>query len=238
MFYKKFLLIFLVGTSMLASEEAIDEIKLREKMKTYSRQTGYSFAEALKNDSELFDLEATIQGIRAFMNGESSNESAVDLFDDTIFKAYEKQLFELKAQKNLEQAEQYLQTKTLEKTAHVLEDGLLLYEINEKGCSVEGQNVDALKEQDTVVADYTLFDTEGKALFSSKEMEGTTHSRFAVEDLLPALSRAMVGMQQGEKRTIYVHPNLAYGKIGHLPPNSLLIMEVKLIEIVQTPSPS
>ena len=29
---------------------------------------------------------------------------------------------------------------------------------------------------------------------------------------------------------LYIHPDLAYGTTGQLPPNSLLIFEVKLIE--------
>ncbi len=37
-------------------------------------------------------------------------------------------------------------------------------------------------------------------------------------------------MVQGEKRTLYIHPELAYGVSGHLPPNSLLIFEVEIVE--------
>ncbi|CRH46510.1 peptidyl-prolyl cis-trans isomerase [Chlamydia trachomatis] len=37
-------------------------------------------------------------------------------------------------------------------------------------------------------------------------------------------------MKEGEVRVLYIHPDLAYGTAGQLPPNSLLIFEVKLIE--------
>ena len=184
--------------------------------------------EELKNTSELFDLEAAIQGISLFMKGEVLQGSSSEMLNEKILKEYEKQLVELKAQKNLEKAEQYLLMKRQETAIHILQENALFYEINEPG-----HGSDTLKEQDTIVADYTLFDTEGKVLLSSKEADEPEHSTIALEDLLPALSQAMVGMLQGEKRTIYVHPNLAYGKIGYLPPNSLLIMEVKLHDILK-----
>ncbi len=37
-------------------------------------------------------------------------------------------------------------------------------------------------------------------------------------------------MKEGEKRTIYIHPEKAYGVTGHLPPNSLLIFDVEIIK--------
>ena len=105
----------------------------------------------------------------------------------------------------------------------------LIYETIESG-----KGTDSLTAHDTVCASFTILDTEGNVIVSSQEIEGSPSNIFAIDDLLPSLSRAMVGMVAGEKRIIYVHPNLAYGKFGHLPPNSLLIMEVKLIEIVQS----
>ena len=36
-------------------------------------------------------------------------------------------------------------------------------------------------------------------------------------------------MREGEKRRIYVHPELGYGTAGHLPPNSLLIFDIEVL---------
>ena len=41
-------------------------------------------------------------------------------------------------------------------------------------------------------------------------------------------------MKEGEKRRIFVHPDLGYGTSGHLAPNSLLIFDV---EVVKAESP-
>ena len=37
-------------------------------------------------------------------------------------------------------------------------------------------------------------------------------------------------MKEGEKRRIYIHPELGYGTRGRLPPNSLLIFDVEIVE--------
>jgi peptidylprolyl isomerase len=37
-------------------------------------------------------------------------------------------------------------------------------------------------------------------------------------------------MKEGEKRTIYIHPDLGYGTSGMLPPNSLLTFEVEIMK--------
>ena len=222
------LFLFFFGAGLLSSNEPTDERTLREVVKTYSMQRGYDFADELKNESELFDLEAAIEGIRQYMKGGVPKEDVSHILNEKSLKAYEKQLFEWKTQKNLEEAEGYLEMASRKATMHVLEKGSLIYEILE-----HGEGTAALTEGDTIKADYTLFNMSGKIILSSLEIEENETLPFALDDLLPSLSRAMVGMLPGEKRKIYVHPNLAYGKIGHLPPNSLLIMEIKLLEIVK-----
>ena len=38
-------------------------------------------------------------------------------------------------------------------------------------------------------------------------------------------------MKEGEKRTVYIHPDLAYGTNGYLPPpNSLLTFDIEIIK--------
>ena len=39
------------------------------------------------------------------------------------------------------------------------------------------------------------------------------------------------GMRVGERRKIFIHPDLAYKTIGHVPPNSLLIVEVEVLDV-------
>jgi peptidylprolyl isomerase len=44
-------------------------------------------------------------------------------------------------------------------------------------------------------------------------------------------------MKEGESRRLFIHPDLAYGVAGHLPPNSLLIFDIEIVK-ADTPKSS
>ena len=51
-----------------------------------------------------------------------------------------------------------------------------------------------------------------------------------IKQSIPGFAKGMLGMKEGEKRVLYIHPELAYGLTGQLPPNSLLIFEVEIVK--------
>ena len=57
---------------------------------------------------------------------------------------------------------------------------------------------------------------------------------FHLDESLPGLNKALLGMKEGEKRTVFIHPDLGFGTHGYLPPNSLLTFD---IEVVQANAP-
>lgn len=52
----------------------------------------------------------------------------------------------------------------------------------------------------------------------------------SLDETIPGFSKGIVGMKEGEKRTLYIHPDLAYGVNGSLPPNSLLTFEIEIVK--------
>ena len=58
--------------------------------------------------------------------------------------------------------------------------------------------------------------------------------------MIPGFREGVIGMREGETRRIYVHPEMAYGVTGEVPPNSLLIFDVEVTdagETAQNPAP-
>lgn len=49
-----------------------------------------------------------------------------------------------------------------------------------------------------------------------------------LNQLAPGLQAALVGMKEGEKRMIHIHPEQGYGTESFLPPNSLLTFEIEV----------
>ena len=53
----------------------------------------------------------------------------------------------------------------------------------------------------------------------------------SIPDTIPGFATGVVGMLEGEERTIYIHPELAYGVSGiKLKPNKLVVIEVNLAQ--------
>ncbi len=51
-----------------------------------------------------------------------------------------------------------------------------------------------------------------------------------LDDMIPGFRLGVVGMQEGEKRRIFIHPDAAYGTTGNIAPNSLLLFEVEVVK--------
>ena len=213
-------------TAYPVSQESID-ISLQDDILAYSKHIGYTIAEDLKIESEYIDIEAVIEGMREYSQGKLPAGEPSSMIPNASLASIQKRLFETQARTNLEQTEKYLQELCEKPSVHVLEKSALAYEVLERG-----QGGKALTENDTIVVRYLILDSEGRNVFSqdeetSEELESTCQ----VTDFLPSISRALVGMTLGERRKIYVHPRLAYGELSQLPPNTLLIVDISLLEI-------
>lgn len=53
--------------------------------------------------------------------------------------------------------------------------------------------------------------------------------QISVADTIPGFAQGVKGMQAGERRKLYIHPDLAYGLYGgKLEPNQLLVIELEV----------
>jgi len=214
----------LLTTSIVFATEPTEDTILQEEIQTYSKQIGYLLAEDLHRQSEYFDLEAVIQGIRQYQQRVVQKGQVDEKINDEAFESLQKKLFEYQSRQNLKQAESYLKEVCKKDSAHILKNDALVYEVLDPG-----QGMRTFSENDSIAVQYTIFDSCGEMILSDQDLN--TPCTCSPDDFLPAISQAMKGMIEGEKRKIYVHPDLAYGKFGGLPPNSLLIIEITLLKI-------
>ena len=129
---------------------------------------------------------------------------------------------------NLQQSELFLTENLLNSKVVEIEPGLQ-YMILESSHS----DTSSPKLEDIITADFhgTLMD--GTVFWSSIEIgEPLT---IQLSQLIPGCQKVISLMQEGDFWRVFIHPDLAYGKEGRptIPPNSVLIFDIKLHAIAQ-----
>ena len=129
---------------------------------------------------------------------------------------------------NLQQSELFLGQNLSNSEVVEIEPGLQ-YMILESSQS----DSSSPKLEDIITADFhgTLMD--GSVFWSSIEIgEPLT---IQLSQLIPGCQKVISLMQEGDFWRVFIHPDLAYGKEGRptIPPNSVLIFDIKLHAIAQ-----
>ena len=132
---------------------------------------------------------------------------------------------------NLMQAEAFLEKNLSNDHVIEVESGLQYMVLESFENSLLYPNL-----SDTITADFhgTLID--GSVFWSSIELgEPLT---IQLSQLIPGCQKIISLMQEGDFWRVFIHPDLAYGKEGRptIPPNSLLIFDIKLHSIQQKTS--
>jgi len=135
--------------------------------------------------------------------------------------AVQERLINHMAEENLKTAEAFLKKNGTEPDVRSLENGKLQYKIVKNG---SGEVVPAGGSPEI---NFTGKLADGEVFSSSEEMGPIT---IDLSKTVPGFSKGIAGMKEGEKRILYIHPDLAYGTQGQLPPNSLLIFEVDVLK--------
>jgi peptidylprolyl isomerase len=211
--HKKLLIILLTFPLLLIGEETGETIDLNRLSETL----GHLIARQLKQPGVEFNIDAVIVGMRNEQEGKSAPMSEEE-YQQMVYTLQEKQ-FQESAEKNLTQANDFLKENLLKEGVREL-DPKLQFQVTQEG---SGELVD---NDSTPVIHYS-----GKLLDGTVFASSTTDQPVALplKQSIPGFAKGVVGMKEGEKRILYIHPELAYGISGQLPPNSLLIFEVEVV---------
>lgn len=184
----------------------------------FAEYIGYRLWKDLKEHG--LSMEDVIQGMKRADRGQVSkinDEKARMLFADICAANYESTL-----NTNLRTSEEYLlQLKSDEKIVF-LNNGKLGLEILRKGDGNQMKNSG-------------LFHLKGTYLNG----ESCINTYVNEQPILQDFDNAIVGfqegiktMREGEKRKLYIHPDLGYGIYDLSQPNSLIILEVEFVKFI------
>lgn len=201
-------------------EEKKDNDFSEEEIQALSETMGHFFLENLHTQHLKLDINSLIRGIENAEMGAKPLLSKEEFFE--MMTKYKNNLTRIKSNENLKIAEDFLSENRSEASIVSLKGGKIQYIILEQG----GGPI--IKERGSPLMNY-----EGKLIdgmvFDSTLQRGTP-LRLSLNSTIPGFKEGMAGMRVGEKRRIYIHPDLGYGTAGRLPPNSLLIFDVEVLE--------
>lgn len=164
-----------------------------------------------------FDMQQVIKGMQDSLAGKTPPMNETECVQ--AISIVQEEAFQKLATKNLKLATQFLAKNEKEAGIIELEKGKLQYRIEKEGTGA------VVEKHHSPMIHYTGKFLDGKVFGASQEDE-----LISLDETIPGFSKGIVGMKEGEHRTIFIHPDLGYGMTGYLPPNSLLIFDIEVLQ--------
>ncbi|MEM8727289.1 MAG: FKBP-type peptidyl-prolyl cis-trans isomerase [Chlamydiota bacterium] len=195
-----------------------NEIDLRK----VSQAFGHLIGKNLDSIGFEFDMNQVIKGLEDSLAGKESPMNETECVQ--AISVVQEEAFQKLADKNLDEANRFMVENAEQGGIVVLEKDKLQYRVEKQG---EGAIVE---KHFSPMIRYSGKFLDGKIFGTSQEDE-----LLSLDETIAGFSQGIVGMREGEKRTIYIHPELGYGTSGYLPPNSLLVFEIEVIKANAAP---
>lgn len=182
-----------------------------------SEAFGHMIRKNLDHIGVKFDMAQVIKGLQDAIAGKESPMSEMECIQ--AISAVQAEVFKQQCAENLKRANDFLAGNSKTDGVVALEEGKVQYKITEEGTGA------VIEAHFSPLLKYTGKHLDGTVFGASKEEEV-----ISLDEIIPGLRAGLLGMKEGEKRTVYIHPDLAYGASGYLPPNSLLTFELEIVK--------
>lgn len=199
------------------STEASSTANQQMDLNKVSEAFGHLIGKNLESLGYDFNMGQVIKGMEDAIAGKESPMNETECVQ--AIANIQEEAFQALAQKNQQAAEAFMQQQARRKDVVTLEKNRLHYTIDKTG---HGKTVEA---HHSPLIRYSGRFLDGKVFGESNEDE-----LISLDETIPGFSQGIIGMKEGEKRTLYIHPKLGYGTSGYLPPNSLLVFEIEIVK--------
>lgn len=204
----------MISCTMLHGDEDLKKISFYKGCQLYQ-----SF---LANSEIPYNIEEVLRGIKSAHQQGAGIELDWEDLHASMLRFQEDFFSKLKTEKLLE-SNSYLQTLSKGEGVQELIKGKLYYKVIAAGNGIQIE--ENMSPQFRYILK-TLEKGQEEIVFASEP------TIIKVDATIPGFAKGVLGMQVGEKRAVYVHPDLAYGQeCTKLTPNALLIFEIEAISL-------
>lgn len=201
-------------------ENKADKKPVQVDMKKLSEAFGNFIGRNLQSPGLKFDMDSLIKGIREGSTGAPSPLTEKEY--EEMMLAVQERAFKEMSETNLKSANDFIQKNAQASGVVEIVPGKLQYMIVKEGTGP------AVEAHNSPKINYTGKYQDGTVFGTSEEMGGPI--TIPLDQTIPGFSKGILGMKEGEERKLFVHPDLGYGTSGQLPPNELLIFDIKLVQ--------
>ncbi|UCD00380.1 MAG: FKBP-type peptidyl-prolyl cis-trans isomerase [Phycisphaerales bacterium] len=207
------------------------ELALKTEQDKVSYIIGTQIGRNFKSQEVEVNLEALIRGLKDVLGGKELALSQEEM--QRIYASFQQRMRAKQAAKvakqaaeNLAKGNAFLDENKAKEGVKVLPSGLQ-YKVIKEGAGATPTADDKVKThyRGTLI-NGTEFDSSYKR---------NQPAEFPVKGVIKGWTEALQLMKEGAKWQLYIPANLAYGERGrpNIPPNSTLIFEVELLEVVK-----
>jgi peptidylprolyl isomerase len=197
------------------SVEAEEKGSRKEEIAKISEAMGHLIGKNLHALGLPLDIEALVRGMQEASIGKESPLTEEECMN--ALSHLQEESLNIVAEMNLNDANAFLTENQKKEGIVALESGKLQYQVMKNG---NGQSVESYSKP--------LIRYSGKCL--NGPSIPMTEEFVDLDETILGFQKALVGMKEGEVRTLYIHPEFGYGEQPHPTPNALLIFEVELIK--------
>ncbi|UCG60240.1 MAG: FKBP-type peptidyl-prolyl cis-trans isomerase [Phycisphaerales bacterium] len=203
---------------------AQEPIPLKTELDKVSYAIGAQLGQNFKVQGIEVNVESLTRGLGDAMAGKELALSQGEIRQ--VMTSFQKRMMAKQGTKNLAEGKAFLEANKTKEGVKVLPSGLQ-YKVIKEGT---GQTPTA---DDKVKTHYRGTLIDGKEFDSSYKRNKP--AEFPVRGVIKGWTEALLLMKEGSKWELYIPANLAYGERGRpsIPPNSTLIFEIELLEVVK-----
>jgi peptidylprolyl isomerase len=182
-----------------------------------SKAFGHMVGKNLESIDIDFDMKEVLIGIQECLDGKASPMTEAECIQG--ISLIQENAFQKESLENLKKADEFLaQNKTAPGVVEI-EPGKLQYVILQAGTGAQ------VEESFSPIIRYSGKFIDGKVFGESREDEV-----ISFEETIDGFKKGIVGMKEGEKRRLFIHPDRGYGTTGFLPPSSLLTFDIEIVK--------